>query len=576
MITWRSGFVLLLLLFCGALNAQQSFQNKIDSLNNALQQSTDTARVLVLIQLARQYMGIENNKTLDLLNQAQALTGKLNFVDGSLKLYTTKAALYTFYLNDFETAKQYVDSILLSIDFVSDTNVRINGYYTVGAYFTRAGDLLESYHWLLKGQRELSGNITREVLGVYGLLGYNTKLLGRYEEAKTFFRMAHEYAVRIHEVHYGGSMLFNLATVYQTQQQYDSALVYLRQVYTFEVEHGSPNHNVLLLSTLGTTFLKLNERDSSIHYLHRALKAARGLSLREGLDEVYLALAEHHLGTRTDSTLYYIRKIRDNNVGKDIHLLTKVAQLQYETFAKLNRFDSAFYYLKQHKTYSDSVQSESKARQIALLEYEFDLEKKEKQIEDLKQAEQWHHTRRTLLTIALVLALLLLIGSVFYSYRIIRDKQKRLESANRQLNDYLERLLEKSELVEELNIQLEKLRQNNFSGTEQFEDLEKIVNLTILTDEDWKEFKTLFERVHKGFIKELVSKFPDLTNAEIRLAALLKLKLSTREIAGILGISPESVSKTRHRLRKKLNLPVEEGLDEFIRQVTEKQVQPPL
>ena len=76
---------------------------------------------------------------------------------------------------------------------------------------------------------------------------------------------------------------------------------------------------------------------------------------------------------------------------------------------------------------------------------------------------------------------------------------------------------------------------------------------TILTDKDWMKFKSIFEEVYKNFFFKLKSKQLCLTEGEVRLAALTKLDLSTKEMAHMLGISPNSINKSRYRLRKKLS-----------------------
>ena len=56
----------------------------------------------------------------------------------------------------------------------------------------------------------------------------------------------------------------------------------------------------------------------------------------------------------------------------------------------------------------------------------------------------------------------------------------------------------------------------------------------------------------------------DITTAELRMAALTRLHLSTHQIASILGISANSVYKTRQRLRHRLNLEPEISIEEKI------------
>ena len=58
--------------------------------------------------------------------------------------------------------------------------------------------------------------------------------------------------------------------------------------------------------------------------------------------------------------------------------------------------------------------------------------------------------------------------------------------------------------------------------------------------------------------------YPDLTPGDLRLAAYLKMNLSSKEIAPLLNISIRGIENKRYRLRKKLELPEDTNLTEFI------------
>ncbi|MGE4568532.1 MAG: PAS domain-containing protein [Bacteroidales bacterium] len=79
-----------------------------------------------------------------------------------------------------------------------------------------------------------------------------------------------------------------------------------------------------------------------------------------------------------------------------------------------------------------------------------------------------------------------------------------------------------------------------------------------------EEFKLYFEKVYPGFFSRLEGKYPGLTARERRLCAYLLLKLSTKEIAGLLHIAPASAEISRVRLRKKLGLSRQTSLSDFL------------
>lgn len=86
----------------------------------------------------------------------------------------------------------------------------------------------------------------------------------------------------------------------------------------------------------------------------------------------------------------------------------------------------------------------------------------------------------------------------------------------------------------------------------------------ILTDSDWEKFKAQFELHYPDFYIRLHEHLPHLTPSEIRLITLLKLQLSTKAMAAILGISPQSIIKTRYRLKKKLKVDKDKKLDKAL------------
>jgi hypothetical protein len=140
-----------------------------------------------------------------------------------------------------------------------------------------------------------------------------------------------------------------------------------------------------------------------------------------------------------------------------------------------------------------------------------------------------------------------------------------IASKKEQLDQFSRRLLEKSELIERLSHQIETLKKNSGLDQEQVQNFSKVLHSTILTDDDWEQFKKAFEGVYPNFFATLRFRFIDMTAAELRLAALIKMNLSLKEAANALGISADSVKKSRYRLKKKIGLAEEDSLEEFIR-----------
>ncbi|MNL57761.1 hypothetical protein D3C87_1813480 [compost metagenome] len=93
--------------------------------------------------------------------------------------------------------------------------------------------------------------------------------------------------------------------------------------------------------------------------------------------------------------------------------------------------------------------------------------------------------------------------------------------------------------------------------------LQKLSDATILTEDDWRKFRSLFEKVHSGFFQKLKTMYPGLTPAETRLCCLIKLGLNSHEMAAMMGISTMSIKKSRQRLRKKIHLDETDKLEDL-------------
>lgn len=153
---------------------------------------------------------------------------------------------------------------------------------------------------------------------------------------------------------------------------------------------------------------------------------------------------------------------------------------------------------------------------------------------------------------------------------LAKERQLRYEemltSANAKLDQYLTNIIEKNELIEQIEKELLELQPINAANDEETKQrLQGLRNAVIMTDDNWATFKTLFEQVYPNFFNRIRSKYENLNYAEERLLSLSKLKLSSKDMANMQGISVESLRKSRYRLRKKFPmLAADEEFSEII------------
>jgi tetratricopeptide (TPR) repeat protein len=127
--------------------------------------------------------------------------------------------------------------------------------------------------------------------------------------------------------------------------------------------------------------------------------------------------------------------------------------------------------------------------------------------------------------------------------------EERLYKAEGELAQYISAIKEKNKLIEQIEARLHH-REDSVAGPKEGA-LQHLQNLAILTEDDWLRFKVLFTAVWPDFFDGLPNRYLDLSHGEVRLLALCKLELSSKEMAAMLGISQDSLRKSRYRLRKK-------------------------
>jgi DNA-binding CsgD family transcriptional regulator len=125
-----------------------------------------------------------------------------------------------------------------------------------------------------------------------------------------------------------------------------------------------------------------------------------------------------------------------------------------------------------------------------------------------------------------------------------------------------------SELLEQIGLKNKKLDElkSRLSENEKVKkaDVLSSVSEAFESEQEWANFRVSFEQIHSGFFDKILSVHPTLTAYELRLSALLRLNLSSKEIGTILNISASSVNTGRYRMRKKMELTEAEDLVRYL------------
>jgi ligand-binding sensor domain-containing protein len=148
---------------------------------------------------------------------------------------------------------------------------------------------------------------------------------------------------------------------------------------------------------------------------------------------------------------------------------------------------------------------------------------------------------------------------------------------NKELVDVSMHLVERSDALMKVKDELQQLHKKT-GGNHDVKRAIQLVNGIEKNNSSWEQFAAHFDEINDDFIKKLKTRFPNLTSTDLKVCTYLQLKLATKEIAQLMNITVRGVEISRYRLRKKLDLPKGQTLNDFLNDIhnmnPEKQAQP--
>ncbi|WP_422859798.1 tetratricopeptide repeat protein [Flagellimonas sp. S174] len=500
---------------------------------------------------------------------------------------------YQFWVRDSKTSAKYGEEALgiaQNLKYTSGMAMaqRILGvsYWTFGEPKKALESLKESQElYELVSDKVGAANALMNSGMVYADIGEFDRALKIYEQSIEKFRQL-DLKRRI------ATTFTKIGSVLIQQNKLEEAKGYLTNALNMHSDDGyeygvSEAHN-----RLGILSLMQNELELGEYHIRKSMEIVVSLNDEDGelsnliqIGKLYrlqnrYELANSHLLAALETSKQKGLKKYQLRTLKELKLLKRQEGKLQES---LEYYDG-FIQLK------DSIINNEKAKQIAAMEFNNELAEKEAEIELLKETKK----TRNIINLSLSIGLLLLSCIAILMLRHQKQREKReiellksnekltqteLENAqlrqreleqeldfkNKELTSYTLNFTQKNELFGELLEKIESLQSATPSKQSKIlNELRKKIKSHTNLNRDWEDFKRYFEEVHKGFYTTLKEKHPDLSSNDLKICSLARLNLSIKETAGVMGISPESAKTARYRLRKKLDLPPETELLDYL------------
>ncbi|SDQ08992.1 tetratricopeptide repeat protein [Flagellimonas zhangzhouensis] len=344
----------------------------------------------------------------------------------------------------------------------------------------------------------------------------------------------------------------NIGSIYEDLEEYEQAHQYFEKAYTF-FEGSTTVEETNVLNNLGDIYRKTSDYEEALVFTTRSLVLAEELN--------------------------------------DLHQLESAHKDLSKTYALMGDYEKAHSHLLLASEFNNQMITSQNSDQLNVLQTIFETNKKEAEIELLKEQGKVSKANQNVLWIALFAIAAILTLLYFYLGRKKEAKIKLQEYKQRMLKAELEKkAIEEKNLQREVQLKTSSLSRyslhlsqknkilldlsttltniasrKNMNTSEKIKTLVKEIDHNLQEENEWDEFMSFFKEIHPEFIKKLSSLSENsLSPAELRLGMLLRLNLSSKEIASILRVTPDSVRVARYRLRKKLPIDQKEELVNFM------------
>lgn len=455
------------------------------------------------------------------------------------------------------------------------------------------------------GDRLGEANVTMNLGLVYADQTDHEKALKHYFDAISLFKALNK-TDRI------GTTYTKIGSSYLATGQLDMAYDYFMQALAIHKEQQFNYGIEEVTNRLGQLFFEKKEPARALGYLSESLEMATQLGDQENIARNQALIGHLYLqqDRLTDAAIHLDKALKTARANGLKKIIRDVYFYQKELARTQGNYQAALDHMSSYVAISDSLFNEEKAVQMANLQTAYELREKNNELR-LKQneielleasakMESW--LRWSLIGGVVMLSVLgfLIISrqrlkirtgkelaakaeALLSSARALaqaelenarlreQELMKELEFKNKELTSYTINFIRKNELLEELTDDIKKIRQEADPQLgRKLNQLHRNVENTLQIDKDWEDFKKYFENVHSQFFSRLKERYAGLTPTDLKMCALIRLNLSMKEIATIMGISPESVKTSRYRLRKKLGLDHDENLLNFLFDLEQK------
>jgi tetratricopeptide (TPR) repeat protein len=532
---------------------------RVSALNNALEYF-----VIKTYQNKQDTPEDVENHILFLINEICHLSDKIGYPYGKAK--ANYSGGYYYFLNgDFVKSLQYfitTQNLLLKLSAApQNQQLLFQTYILKSDCYMTYSMFSESFEDIQKAQKlseEFDNHPWNFVLNCvmaefYRKMNYTEKTLTIYKEIlnDSTLPAISKYAA-----------YSSIVDIYNELQEPDSAQIYMDSIFCYRNPGISPTP---MLLSQGDIYAQKKNFEAAMKYYREASETPNNLLINQAEILVRMANANYHLKKYPDALDALSKSMEIAETYFLYEIQKQGLEIKINIMEALGKYKDALQVEKVYRAVTDSLEKKQNKEHVRQLM----LQKEMKTIEEhakinLLIEQQKHQQQQIKLIIGLsFFALLSIIVFLFFCWKNaslqtkkaeLKNKEMELDLRNRELTSNILSQIQKNELLNDIISHLKKLESEDSENI--IESVHKLIYelKQAIAGNLRQDFDYYFVQTHPNFYNSLLTDYPLLTQHELHLCAFLKLNLTTKDIAAISNISPDSVKTARKRLRKSLRM----------------------
>lgn len=456
-----------------------------------------------------------------------------------------------------------------------DTPVTVEELTSIGNEQWRIGNYQEALRYLTdayaKVKEEGDEMQMANLLNSLGLVHWR---LENNEAAMECYNESAKLAEKLGEVRLLGLTHTNRALILKEQRNFDTAFEHNNKAIAIFKKLDEPRELAIVYNNQGQIYRYGGQFDPALTYYQLSLEESLKTDYPEGEATAYQNLSTVY-AQKGDRARAFDAARKCLAIARRLNSKVRISEAYLELSRNHEKFahpDSALYYYRQHYAVEREIMEANQSERLSQYQANLGVEVKNLRIQNLQNEKEIANNRLWLIIFG---ALAALLAAAFFVYRYLskirfkehqleielQNTQKIIDIKEQELKTYIIDLSRKNAIINSLQ-EAEDHTPEPPEATE--DEIAELLEQKILTDDDWEHFQSRFKAIYPGFFNRIRESRIPLSEAETRILVLMRLELNGKDMADILGISPQSVRVCKMRLKKKLHTENYETVEDYL------------